>query len=162
MSIPCTRSEEQELLKRPKEKSNLTEAEKGLEVVRGGRWRWAKWAKKVKRYKFPGIKYVSHGDVIIHSGVTAVHDTGWQVWKFLRDQTLKVLITRERIVRASCRMLTYRGDHVATRTNTESLCCHLGLIPRHGNHISWKKRWKMRSSDTALGIVRVYKHVGHQ
>ena len=50
----------------------------------------------VRRYKRPIIKWISPGD-IIYGMVTAVSNTVLHIWKLLREQIFKVLITRKRI-----------------------------------------------------------------
>lgn len=60
----------------------------------GGRER-AKWVKRVRRYKFPDIKYVSHGDVL-YSMVTLVNNTVLHICKLLKEQLLKVLTRRKK------------------------------------------------------------------
>ena len=74
---------------------DFADTENSLIVARGGGRRWAKWVKGVKRYKLPVIKQVSPGDVM-YSMATIVHKTVLHTGELLRQQILKVLITRKK------------------------------------------------------------------
>ena len=73
-------------------------------------------------YKLPVIRLINSGDVV-YSMMTVVNNAVLYVWKLLRQQILKVLITHKKMLLCEVMDLSKYGNHFATYAYIKSLYC---------------------------------------